>query len=100
MVIHSVFFWIKPDAGAADRAAFPAEVRKLAAVRTIEKIYVGPPAPLEVREVTERSFDLALTIIFKDMASHDAYQVDPIHLAFVDRNKHLWAKVIVYDSKE
>lgn len=100
MLIHAVFFWVKPDANADQRAAFPAEVRKLAAIRTIEKIYIGPPAPLEVREVTERSFDLALTIVFKDMPAHDAYQVDPIHLAFVENNKHLWAKVIVYDSKE
>jgi hypothetical protein len=75
-------------------------VRKLAAVRTVEQVYVGGPAPTPERGVTEKSFDLALTIIFKDAAAHDAYQVDPIHLAFVEGNRDLWTRVQVFDSQE
>jgi hypothetical protein len=100
MLIHSVYFWLKPDLTAAERANFRAEVRKLSAVRTIEKIYVGPPASLRERDVTERSFDIALTIVFRDGPAHDAYQVDPIHLAFVERNQRSWTRVQVYDSEE
>ena len=99
MLIHAVFFWLKPEVTEAQRLNFPSEVRKLGAVRTIEKIYVGAPAKIAERSVTERSFDLALTIVFKDGPAHDAYQVDPIHLAFVEGNKHLWSKVVVYDSE-
>jgi hypothetical protein len=100
MVIHSVFFWLRPALTAAERSQFRAEVGKLAAIRTIEKIYIGPPAALAERSVTERSFDIALTIVFKDAAAHDAYQVDPVHLAFVDGNKTSWVRVQVFDSEE
>jgi hypothetical protein len=100
MLIHSVYFWLKPDLSAAERAHFRSEVKKLAAVETIEKIYVARPASIAERSVTERSFDLALTILFLDGPAHDAYQVDPIHLAFVEGNKSSWTKVQVFDSDE
>ena len=100
MLIHAVFFWLKPGLDASQRSGFRSAVRKLAAVGTIEKIYVGGPASVPERGVTERSFDLALTIVFKDAAAHDAYQVDPVHLAFVEGNKDLWTRVQVFDSQE
>ena len=100
MLIHAVFFWLRPDLTTAQRADFLAEVRKLSAVKTIEKIYVGTPAKIAERSVTERGFDVALTIVFRDGPGHDAYQVDPVHLAFVERNSASWTKVVVYDSQE
>jgi len=100
MLIHAVFFWLRADLSPAQRADFKAEVRKLGAVGTVEKIYVGGPASLAKRDVTERGFDVALTLVFRDAPAHDAYQVDPIHLAFVERNRASWTKVIVYDSEE
>jgi hypothetical protein len=99
MLVHSVYFWLQPGTEAAARAHFRAEVEKLSAVRTIERIHVGVPAAIPERSVTDRSFDVALTIFFKDGAAHDAYQVDPIHLAFVERNRAAWARVQVYDSE-
>jgi hypothetical protein len=100
MLIHSVYFWLKPGLTPSQRSHFKGEVAKLAAVRTIDRIYVGAPATLLERAVTERGFDVALTIVFKDAAAHDAYQVDPIHLAFVEGNKDSWVKVQVFDSEE
>lgn len=100
MLIHSVYFWLKNDLTGAERDYFRAEVKKLSAVRTIEKIYVGSPATIRERDVTERSFDVALTIVFKDGPAHDAYQVDPVHLAFVERNRASWTRVQVFDSEE
>ena len=100
MLIHSVYFWLKPDLTPAQRAHFRAEVAKLGAITSIAKIYVAPPAKIEARPVTDRSFDIALTIVFADGPAHDAYQVDPIHLAFVSGNKETWTKVQIYDSEE
>jgi hypothetical protein len=37
-------------------------------------------------------------VIFKDRASHDAYQTAPKHLQFIEENKPTWAKVRVFDS--
>jgi hypothetical protein len=100
MLIHSVYFWLKPDLTPAQRANFTSEVKKLSAIRTIEKIYVGAPSSIAERSVTDRSFDIALTIVFRDGKAHDAYQVDPVHLAFVEGNKTTWTKVLIYDSED
>jgi hypothetical protein len=99
MLVHSVYFWLKPGTPAAARARFRAEVEKLGAIRTIETIHVGVPATVPERSVTDRSFDVALTLIFKDGPAHDAYQVDPLHLAFVEGNRDAWARVQVFDSE-
>ena len=98
MLVHSVYFWLRPELTAVQRARFRAEVEKLGAVRTIEKIYIGAPASVPARSVTEKTFDMALTILFADAAAHDAYQVDPVHLAFVEGNRDSWLRVQVYDS--
>jgi hypothetical protein len=100
MLIHSVYFWLVPGLTPAQRQNFRSEVQKLAVIRAVEKLYVGAPASIAQRDVTDRSFDLALTILFKDGAAHDAYQVDPVHLAFVEGNKASWTRVQVFDSEE
>jgi hypothetical protein len=100
MLIHSVYFWLKSGLTPAERTHFVSEVKKLAAIGSVSKIYVGGPAKIAERAVTDRSFDIALTIVFADGPAHDAYQVDPIHLAFVSGNKETWTKVQIYDSQE
>ena len=100
MLVHSVYFWLKPGLTAPQRSGFRAEVGKLSAIRSIERIYVGVPSAIAERSVTDRSFDVALTIVFKDGPAHDAYQVDPVHLAFVEGNKESWSRVLIYDSEE
>jgi hypothetical protein len=100
MLIHSVYFWLKPGVGPAGRRRFRAELGKLAAIRTVGRIYIGVPAALRERAVTERGFAFALTIVFRNAAAHDAYQVHPIHEAFVRAAKPLWSRVRVFDSEE
>ncbi|MBS0207356.1 MAG: Dabb family protein [Planctomycetes bacterium] len=50
------------------------------------------------RPVNDRDFDVALHVIFKDRAAHDAYQTAPLHLQFIAENKETWKKVRVFDS--
>jgi hypothetical protein len=100
MLIHSVYFWLKADLTPAERTNFRAEVKKLSAIKSVDKIYVGGPASIPERSVTDRSFSVALTLVFRDGPAHDAYQVDPLHLAFVEGNKESWTKVLIYDSEE
>jgi hypothetical protein len=99
MLVHSVYFWLRPGLTPPERANFIAEVGKLSAIRTIDRIYVGTPSAIAERSVTDRSFDVALTIVFRDGPAHDSYQVDPVHLAFVEGNKSSWTKVLIYDSE-
>ena len=35
----------------------------------------------------------------KDMAAHDAYQVDPLHTAFVQQFSGHWQRVVIYDAE-
>lgn len=97
-MIHSVFFWLKEDLSEADEAAFMAGVESLKAISTIKSCYIGPPAPTEERGVVDNSYSYALIVHFDDVAGHDAYQVDPIHVQFVEDHQDKWTKVVVYDN--
>ncbi|HVC93336.1 MAG TPA: Dabb family protein [Pirellulales bacterium] len=57
----------------------------------------GTPADLD-RPVNVRDWDVGLHVIFLDRAAHDAYQVAPAHLKFVEENKPSWKQVRVFDS--
>jgi hypothetical protein len=50
------------------------------------------------RPVNDRDFDVSLHLVFKDHASHDAYQTAPLHEQFIAENKATWKKVRVFDS--
>lgn len=50
------------------------------------------------RSVNQTDFDVALHLVFKNKAAHDAYQVSPKHKQFIKENNQLWGKVQVFDS--
>jgi hypothetical protein len=49
------------------------------------------------RPVRDSSYDFGLTVVFKNLAAHDAYQVDPLHQAFNQTFRGLWARLQDYD---
>jgi hypothetical protein len=59
---------------------------------------VGTLTPDLARPVNDREFDVALQVVFASRAAHDAYQVAPRHLQFIEENKPNWAKVRVFDA--
>ena len=99
MLVHSVYFWLKPDLTPAQRDDFRRGVETLAGIPCVEKVYVGRPAAVPDRPVVDKSFGVALTVICKDVAAHNAYQSDPIHLAFIERWKPYWTRVQIYDAE-
>jgi len=99
MLVHSVYFWLKPELSAAQRAEFRKAVEALGAIKDLSSFYVGGPAGTERRAVIDFSFDVALTTVFENVAAHDAYQVDPIHAHFLTTYKDYWAKVQIYDAE-
>jgi hypothetical protein len=99
MLVHTVYFWLKPELTAAQRADFRRGVETLAGIKAVEKVYVGEPAKTEKRPIIDDSYSVALTVICRDVAAHDAYQVDPIHRAFVERFKTYWTRVQIYDAE-
>lgn len=98
MLYHSVYFWLKPDLTDAQRADFRRGVDSLAGIKSVEKLLVGVPAATTPRPVIDSSYSVALIVICKDVAAEAAYQVDPLHLAFVEKCKQYWTKVQIYDA--
>lgn len=99
MLVHSVFFWLKPELTDAQRAEFLRGLESLKGIAAIRQIYIGKPAATEKRPVIDDSYSYALTTIFDDLAGQDAYQVDPLHLAFVQNCKQFWTRVQIYDAE-
>ncbi len=50
------------------------------------------------RPVNDRGFHVALHVIFRTHADHDAYQSSERHQRFLEENKPHWRQVRVFDS--
>ena len=97
MFIHHVYFWLKNPSSNEDRQKLIEGLEKLSKVKTIKMFHLGKPADTN-RDVIDTSYSVSWLLVFDDKASEESYQVDPIHLNFVETCKHLWQKVVVYDS--
>ena len=97
MFIHHVYFWLQNPSSEEDRLKLVEGLEKLSKVKTIKMFHIGKPADTN-REVIDRSYAVSWMLIFENKEDQDSYQVDPVHLKFIDECKHLWSKVIVYDS--
>ncbi|MBX3240278.1 MAG: Dabb family protein [Chitinophagaceae bacterium] len=95
--VHHVYFWLNNTGSKEDLEQLVAGLKKLSAVKTIKVSYIGKPAGTN-REVIDSSYSVSWLCFFDNKADQDSYQTDPIHLKFVDECKHLWKKVIVYDT--
>lgn len=97
LFVHHVYFWLKEPASKEAFDKLVAGLEKLSKVRTIQMFHIGKPADTN-REVIDRSYQVSWLCLFANKADQDSYQVDPIHLKFVEECSSLWTKVVVYDS--
>lgn len=95
--IHHVYFWLNNPESKEDFDKLVAGLKKLSSVKTIKTFYIGKPADTN-RDVIDRSYSVSWLLLFNNKADQDSYQTDPVHLKFVDDCKHLWKKVVVYDT--
>lgn len=95
--IHHVYFWLSNPESVADRTQLIEGLNKLSSVTTIKTFHIGLPAATS-REVIDSSYSVSWLLLFKNKEDQDSYQTDPIHLKFVEECKHLWSKVVVYDT--
>jgi hypothetical protein len=93
-LIHQVFFWLNEGVSVTE---FMKEARKLSSCATVKQLYLGTPAATQSRDVVDSSYSIACTFFFDNVEDEQRYQVDPIHLAFIDENSNKWNKVVVYD---
>ena len=99
MLVHIVLFWLKKDLSKDDLIIFKKEVSLLGKISSVEHLYLGQPAGTTKRPVIDDSYDFCLTVVLKDIAAHDAYQEDTIHLEFIKNCSHMWEKVKIYDAE-
>lgn len=97
---HQVYFWLKNPESAEDRAQLISGIKTLRKIETVRKLTVGVVAATEKRSVIDDTWGVSELALFSDVAGEAAYQVHPIHEAFVKNYSHLWSKVIIYDSSE
>ena len=97
LFIHHVFFWLKEPGNELNQQQLVDGLKKLAAVTTIQSFHIGKPAATN-RGVIDTTYAVSWLLTFETAADQDSYQVDPIHLKFVEECAHLWEKVVVYDT--
>jgi hypothetical protein len=97
-MIHSVYFWLKPDLSEADRQLFESELKLIGKLGYLKQALIGRPAKVTPRPVCDLSFDWNLVVHFHKDEDHDFYQNEcPDHQRFINTCKQLWSKVIIYD---
>src|SRR5271169_3553850 len=94
---HQVYFWLAEPGNASHKKLLVEGLKKLSGVTTIQRFHIGEPANTS-RGVIDSSYSVSWALTFNNTADQESYQVDPIHLRFVDECKHLWKRVQVYDS--
>ena len=98
-MIHHVFFCLKNPGSQADRQQLIKGLQTLAAIKEVKKLLIGTPAATEQRGVVDNSYDVSELMYFDKLEDQTAYQIHPIHKAFVEKCSHLWEKVVVYDMQ-
>jgi hypothetical protein len=97
---HHVFFWLNNPDNADERAEFEKGVKDLLEIPEIKSYHLGVPANVPERSVLDNSYTYSYLVFFENQQGHDIYQDHPIHHKFINDCKHLWSKVVVYDSIE
>ena len=95
--IHHVYFWLKDPENNDGLLALIEGLKKLTAVKTIQSFHIGKPAGTS-RDVIDTTYNVSWLLLFNNKEDQDSYQIDPIHLKFVEECSHLWKKVVVYDA--
>lgn len=95
--IHHVLFWMKEPLNMGHRKVLEAGLRKLVTIDLIKQRHVGIPADTN-RDVVENTYQYSLLLTFKNKADHDAYQIHPEHLEFIENCSHTWERVRVHDT--
>ena len=98
MLVHSVYFYFKPEVTEEQIANCRKMAEGLEKIETVKALYVGSPAAVPERPVVVRGYEFSLTVLFESIEDHNAYQVHPTHEEYATVNGPLWEKVRVFDS--
>lgn len=98
--VHHVFFWLKNPKNKAEHDQLLNALKSLGKLSVIKHAHVGKPVVTEFdKAVTDGTYSFSVMLVFASAKDEQTYLVHPEHKAFIDKNKHLWSKVVVYDSQ-
>jgi hypothetical protein len=98
-ILHSVFFYFKPDVSSdAIEAQRVAILNDLSKIESINQIWAGAPEGIE-RDVVDNTYGMSLHMIFNDLQALQHYQSHPIHVSFLTNHKPNWTGIKVYDTR-
>lgn len=96
--VHSVLFWLKAPQSQSSLDSLVSGLELLSRESEwIISAHLGLPAMTD-RTVVDNSYSLHYLVTFDSKEDQEAYQVETIHLSFIENYKHLWKKVQIYDS--
>ncbi len=97
MIIHSVYFQLKPSATSQEIGKMHLALEELSRIPGVRILGVGRPADVPQRPVLCSDYTLALILATDSVETLQAYQDHPIHLDFLQDYKDLWVSVRVFD---
>lgn len=100
ILVHHVYFWLKNPGSKEDLNKLIEGLNTLKKIEHLKLAKIGVPAATEKRDVIDTSYSVSWLNFFDSLEGQEAYQVHPVHVAFVDNYKHLWERVVVYDSMD
>jgi hypothetical protein len=95
---HVVFFTLKESSPESRQRLVESCCKYLRNHPGVVYFGAGTVAAEYARPVNDRDFDVCLNVVFDSRASHDAYQIAPDHLKFIEENRDSWARVRVFDA--
>lgn len=99
MLVHTVLFWLQDNLPESKSNEFRAGLETLKGIESAVAIHVGTPSATNPRPgIIIDDYDFCLTVILKDIAAHDAYQIDPLHKAFIGKYASFFKQVRIYDA--
>jgi hypothetical protein len=98
MLGHMVYFTLKDDSPENVEGLVAACRKYLTGHPGTTFFAVGTLVPDLTRPVNQTDFHVALQVVFESRAAHDAYQVAPRHIQFIEENKPNWERVRVFDA--
>jgi len=99
MILHSVFFYLKEGAPAETADLMKTEIfETLSAITSVREILAGPPQGID-RDVVDNDYAMSLHAKFDDLEGLQAYQSDPVHVAFVEKFKPQFERIRVFDTR-
>jgi len=97
MFSHVVIFWTDPNNPTAADELIAGANKYLKPIPGVLHFHVGRMVPSH-RSVVDQSYQVALNLVFPNKKSQDDYQIDPMHVDFVEKVfKRVCTKVVVYD---